>query len=59
MKTWASIFSQSPANNARYDGDRLPAQVWQWPADTWFQKRIRYLRAHGRQPRKALGKFTQ
>ena len=30
MNSWVSVFSQSPANNASYDGDRLPEQIWQW-----------------------------
>ncbi|HKY07353.1 MAG TPA: hypothetical protein VJQ55_03890 [Candidatus Binatia bacterium] len=44
MNSWLSIFRQSPANNAPYNGDRLPQQVWRWPADTWFQSRVRYVR---------------
>ena len=53
MNSWVSVFSQSRVNNAPYDGDRLPSHVWQWPADTWFQTRVRYLRkrdgTHGAQ----------
>jgi hypothetical protein len=50
MNAWVAVFSQSRANNAPYDGDRLPSQIWQWPADTWFQTRVRYLRRRsGRQ----------
>lgn len=44
MNTWAAVFSQSPANNATYLGENLPAQIWQWPSGTWFQNRVRYLR---------------
>jgi hypothetical protein len=34
LNSWPSVFSQSPANNAAYDGDRLPEQAWQWPTAT-------------------------
>jgi len=44
MNSWQIIFSQSRANGAAYDGDRLPAQNWAWPQGTWFQSRVRYLR---------------
>ena len=44
MNSWELIFIQSRANNAPYDGDRLPGNNWQWPKDTWFQTRLRYLR---------------
>ena len=49
MNLWVSVFSQSRVNNAPYDGDRLPNQIWQWPGDTWFQTRVRYLRQRNRQ----------
>jgi hypothetical protein len=44
MSLWQLIFQQSKVNNGLYDGDRLPAQNWHWPQDTWLQKRLRYLR---------------
>jgi hypothetical protein len=44
MSSWQLIFQQSKVNNGLYDGDRLPAQNWHWPQDTWLQKRLRYLR---------------
>ena len=44
MSSWQLIFEQSKVNNGLYDGDRLPAQNWHWPQDTWLQKRLRYLR---------------
>jgi hypothetical protein len=44
MNSWISVFSQSRVNNAPYGGDRLPDWIWRWPADTWFQTRVRYLR---------------
>jgi hypothetical protein len=44
MNAWENIFEQSRVNNGLYLGDGLPAQNWQWPSGTWFQKRLRYLR---------------
>jgi hypothetical protein len=44
MNLWEKIFRQSRVNNASYDGETLPAQNWQWPRSTWFQRRLRYLR---------------
>jgi hypothetical protein len=44
VSSWQLIFQQSKANNGAYYGDRLSAQNWDWPQETWFQKRLRYLR---------------
>jgi len=44
MNPWELIFRQSRVNLGSYDGDRLPAQNWEWPRETWFQTRLRYLR---------------
>ena len=44
MICWQLIFLQSKANRGVYDGDRLPAQNWDWPRKTWFQNRLRYVR---------------
>ena len=44
MNSWQLIFLQSKANHGTYDGDRFPAQIWDWPQGTWFQKRRRHLR---------------
>jgi hypothetical protein len=55
MNSWVAVFSQSPVNNAPYEGDRLPVQVWQWPTGTWFQARIRYLRGRARQVAQSPG----
>ncbi len=44
MNSWQLIFLQSRANHGAYHGDRLAAQIWDWPQGTWFQKRRRYLR---------------
>ena len=44
MNSWALIFRQSRVNLGSYEGDRLPTQIWDWPRDTWFQRRLRHLR---------------
>ena len=44
MISWQLIFIQSKVNNGAYDGDRLFAQNWAWPRETWFQMRLRDLR---------------
>jgi hypothetical protein len=49
MTSWQLIFLQSRVNDSAYIGDGLPAQSWDWPQGTWFQERLRYLRALRRQ----------
>ena len=44
MNEWQLIFLQSKVNNAAYFGELLPPQNWDWPEETWFQKRLRDLR---------------
>jgi hypothetical protein len=45
MNGWQQIFLQSKVNNGAYYGELLPAQNWDWPEETWFQKRLRHLRS--------------
>ena len=53
MSYWQLIFLQSKVNSGAYDGDRLPRQNWDWPQQTWFQERLRYIRkTHHVLPRK-------
>ena len=40
MSSWQLIFQQSKVNNGVYNGDRFPAQHWEWPRETWFQTRL-------------------
>jgi hypothetical protein len=47
MNGWQQIFLQSKVNNGAYYGELLPAQNWDWPEETWFQKRLRHLRSEG------------
>jgi len=44
MNTWEAIFSQSPANNGFYNGEKLPQVHWNWPKRTWFQGRLDSIR---------------
>ena len=44
MSYWQRIFLQSKVKSGAYDGDRLPRQNWDWPRQTWFQERLRYVR---------------
>ena len=48
MSLWQLIFMQSKVNNARYDGDLLLTQNWDWPKATWFQTRLRERRRNTR-----------
>jgi hypothetical protein len=37
---WQSVFLQSKANGASYNGESLPGQVWCWPKNTYFQRQL-------------------
>jgi len=37
---WQRIFLQSKVNGAPYDGETLPGRNWDWPKDTYFQRRL-------------------
>jgi hypothetical protein len=37
MICWQLIFLQSKVNRGAYDGDRLPAQNWDWPRELGFK----------------------
>jgi hypothetical protein len=39
MSFWQLIFSQSKANGADYAGEALPTCCWNWPMDTYLQRR--------------------
>jgi hypothetical protein len=43
---WRRIFLRSPANGAMYQGDQLPRRYWDWPKDTYLQRRLKYLEQH-------------
>jgi hypothetical protein len=37
---WQLVFSQSKVNGAPYNGEQLPGRIWDWPKDTYLQKRL-------------------
>lgn len=37
---WQLVFSQSKVNGAPYFGDSLPGRTWDWPKDTYLQRRL-------------------
>ena len=37
---WQLVFSQSKVNGAPYSGDNLPGRSWEWPKDTYLQRRL-------------------
>ena len=39
MTFWQLIFSQSKANGAQYEGEELPVCIWNWPKDTYLQRK--------------------
>ena len=43
---WQLVFSQSKVNGAPYNGEQLPGRVWDWPKDTYLQRRLRKSKWH-------------
>ena len=41
---WQLVFSQSKVNGAPYSGEQLHGQIWNWPKDTYLQRRLRETR---------------
>jgi len=37
---WQLVFSQSKVNGAPYFGETLPGRTWDWPKDTYLQRRL-------------------
>jgi hypothetical protein len=37
---WQLIFLQSKVNGAPYHGDKLSGHNWNWPKNTYFQRRL-------------------
>jgi hypothetical protein len=38
---WQLVFSQSKVNGAPYSGEQLTSRIWDWPKDTYLQRRLR------------------
>jgi hypothetical protein len=41
---WQLVFSQSKVNGALYMGEQLPGRNWNWPKNTYLQRRLRQVR---------------
>jgi hypothetical protein len=41
---WQRVFSQSKVNGAYYDGETLPTLPWDWPKNTFLQRRRQFLK---------------
>lgn len=41
---WQLVFSQSRANGAPYRGEQLPGHIWNWPTNTFLQRRLRQIK---------------
>jgi hypothetical protein len=37
---WQRVFLQSKVNGAFYYGEQLPGLRWEWPKDTYLQRRL-------------------
>ena len=44
--SWQRIFLQSKANGAAYNGEQLVGFNWDWPKNTFLQRRLEYLRKY-------------
>ncbi len=44
LSFWQLVFSRSKVNGAPYDGEEPQRYKWEWPKDTYFQRRLHYLR---------------
>lgn len=44
---WQSVFLQSRVNGAPYCGEQLPLRPWNWPSNTYLQRRLKLARALG------------
>jgi hypothetical protein len=41
---WQLIFLQSKVNGATYNGEALPGRNWDWPKNTYFQRRLHQIK---------------
>ncbi len=40
LSFWQLVFLQSKVNGAVYHGEELPRHKWEWPQNTYFQRRL-------------------
>ena len=43
---WQLVFLQSKVNGAAYFGEELPGRNWNWPKDTYLQRRLQSSKWH-------------
>lgn len=43
LSFWQLILLQSKVNGAPYHGEELPRNKWEWPKNTYLQRRLHYL----------------
>jgi hypothetical protein len=41
---WQVVFAQSKVNGALYIGEQLPNRSWDWPKDTYLQRRLQQVK---------------
>ncbi|HWO40791.1 MAG TPA: hypothetical protein VNO43_03200 [Candidatus Eisenbacteria bacterium] len=41
---WQLVFLHSKVNGAPYDGEKLASRSWDWPKDTYLQRRLKEIR---------------
>jgi hypothetical protein len=44
---WQVVFLHSKVNGANYNGEALPRRSWDWPKDTYLQRRLRRHKERG------------
>jgi hypothetical protein len=43
---WLNVFNNSKSKGGNYRSENLPSHTWLWPTDTFFQRRLRAVRAN-------------
>jgi hypothetical protein len=43
---WQLVFFNSRVNGAPYEGENLEGHTWNWPKDTYLQRRLQEIRWH-------------
>jgi hypothetical protein len=51
---WQRVFLQSKVNGAVYLGEQLPGVRWEWPKDTYLQRRLRLGRLYSLNDKREL-----
>jgi hypothetical protein len=51
---WQRVFLQSRVNGALYFGEQLPGTRWDWPKNTYLQRRLHYVRPFSSSDKRTL-----